>query len=251
MVACPEKGAARAFCVEWALPGPDEETAASSTPELDAPPTGTEARKTVRRTRGRAVTSGRSLATSTTVSRAEHDVRIAIGRTGYVVVVSVQGYLSGDSDGSLEHVLRDLVCEQGNLHVVIDVKGLSGADTKGASVLMEACRVARRCGATLSIRNAPETVRRVLDGCCVDPQVAAMAPAGLHHPPHRPRPLRQGRERSPPDPHQRRDLQRPGRGRGQPHGQEPTGRSHRQVPGVERAPTPELNAGVASEAFPS
>lgn len=124
--------------------------------------------------------SGRSHARATTASPADHDARLDVGRTGYVVVVSVHGYLSADSDGGVEHVLRDLICEQGNLHVVIDLKGLSGADTKGAAVLMEACRVARRCGATLSIRNASEAVRRVLDGCCVDHRVAAMAPAGLH-----------------------------------------------------------------------
>lgn len=130
--------------------------------------------------RGNAVMSDRSHATATTASPAEHDVRLAIGRTGGVVVVSVHGYLSGDSDGGVEHVLRDLIYEQGNLHVVVDLKGLTGADTKGASILMDACRVARRCGATLSVRNASEAVRRVLDGCCVDHQVATMAPAGLH-----------------------------------------------------------------------
>lgn len=63
---------------------------------------------------------------------------------------------------------------------MVDVKGLTGADTNGASVLMDARRVARRCGGILSVRNASEAVRRVLDGCCVDHQVAAMAPAGLH-----------------------------------------------------------------------
>lgn len=131
--------------------------------------------------RGNAVMSGRSHAT-TTANPTEHDVRLAIGRTGGVVIVSVHGYLGGDSDGGVEHVLRDLICEQGNLHVVIDVKGLTGADTKGASVLMEACRVARRCGATVSVRNASEAVRRVLNGCCVDHQVAAMAPAGVQMP---------------------------------------------------------------------
>lgn len=169
-----------AFCVEWGLSGADEETPARSTPELDAPLTGTEARKAVRRTRGNVVTAGRSHATATTPSPAEHDVRFAIGRAGAVVAVSVHGYLSSDSDGGVEHVLRDLICEQGNLHVVVDVEGLTGADTKAASVLMDACRVARRCGATLSVRNASEAVRRVLDGCWVDHQVAAVAPDGVH-----------------------------------------------------------------------
>ena len=124
--------------------------------------------------------SRRSHATATSASPAEHDVRLAIGRTGYVVVVSVHGHLSGDSAGVVEHVLRDLVCEQGNLHVVVDLQALAGADTNGASVLMDACRVARQYGATLSVRNPSKAVRRVLDGCCVDHHVAAMAPAGLH-----------------------------------------------------------------------
>ncbi len=177
--ACPEEEAALAFCVEWGLSDQDEETTARSVTDVDPPPAGSSLGRPSGR-RGKSAMSGRSHATATTASPAEHDVGVAIGRTGGVVVVSVHGYLGGDGDGGLEHVLRDVICEQGNLHVVVDANGLTGADTNGASVLMEACRVARRCGATLSIRNAPEAVRRVLDGCCVDHQVAAMAPAGLH-----------------------------------------------------------------------
>lgn len=178
--ACPEEEAALAFCVEWGLSDPDEETSARSVPDVDPRAGSSLGRPSARR--AKSAISGRSHATATTASAAEHDVGVAIGRTGGVVVVSVQGYLGGDGDGDggLEHVLRDVICEQGNLHVVVDVKGVTGADTNGASVLMEACRVARRCGATLSIRNAPEAVRRVWDGCCVNHQVTPMAPAGLH-----------------------------------------------------------------------
>lgn len=88
---------------------------------------------------------------------------LAIGRAGAVVTVSVHGYLTGDNRGDVEHVLHDLICEQGNLHVAVDVENLTHADTKGISLLIDARRLARQCGATLIVRNASQTLQRVLD----------------------------------------------------------------------------------------
>lgn len=112
----------------------------------------------------------RAVTRDTTSGPAGHHLRFAIGRAGGVVIVSVHGYLAGESGGGLEHILQDLICDQGNLHVVVDIKRLTHADPSGLSVLIDACRRARRCGATLTVRNPSEAMRRLLDDWCVDDQ---------------------------------------------------------------------------------
>lgn len=113
-----------------------------------------------------------------TASPAGNRLGFAIGRAGGVVIVSVQGHLAGESGGGLEHILQDLICDQGNLHVVIDIKRLTHADPTGVSVLIDACRLASRCGATLTVRNPSEAMRRLLDDWCVDDQ--ALDQGGCH-----------------------------------------------------------------------
>lgn len=96
---------------------------------------------------------------------------LAIGRAGAVVTVSVHGCLNGDNRGDVEHVLYDLICEQGNLHVAVDVENLTHADRNGVSLLIDARRLARRCGAALTVRNASQTLQRALDAACVEDQL--------------------------------------------------------------------------------
>jgi anti-anti-sigma regulatory factor len=65
-------------------------------------------------------------------------------------------------------LLADLIRGQGNLHLVIDVDEVTEVDSHGLAVLHEAKRLAFQCGATLTVRNSPESIRKGLEACSAD-----------------------------------------------------------------------------------
>lgn len=88
---------------------------------------------------------------------------LAIHRAGIAVVVAVHGELEGGMADVLCHILWDLICDQGNLHVAIDLGAVSAADTNGVAVLVDGCRLAREHDATLALVNAPLAIEQALD----------------------------------------------------------------------------------------
>ena len=93
---------------------------------------------------------------------------IAIRRAAGSVVVSVHGQLTADSAAGINHVLRDLISDQGNLNLVIDVQEVTDVDSNGLSVLLEASSLARQCGATLAVPNPPAPIREAMDALWAD-----------------------------------------------------------------------------------
>ncbi len=91
--------------------------------------------------------------------------RLTIRRAGAAVIVAVQGQLEAAAAARLDHVLRDLICDQGNLHVAVDLGGVSNADTKGVAALIDARCHAVEHGATLVLLNTPPAIGQALDRC--------------------------------------------------------------------------------------
>lgn len=81
------------------------------------------------------------------------------------MIVAVHGKLEATAAEGLDHVLRDLICDQGNLHVAVDLGAVSDADTKGVTALIDARRRAVEHGATLVLLNTPPAIWRALDRC--------------------------------------------------------------------------------------
>lgn len=75
----------------------------------------------------------------------------------------MRGQLTVASGAGINHVLADLIRDQGNLHLVIDVGGVTLVDSHGLAVLHEAKRLALQCGANLTVRNPPESIRKALE----------------------------------------------------------------------------------------
>lgn len=107
--------------------------------------------------------TGRSHADGTTPANASPPLEIAIRRVADNVIVSMHGQLTADGGAGIGHLLRDLICDQGNLHLVIDVNEVTDVDTHGLAALVEADRLARQRGAALTVRHPPEPVRKALD----------------------------------------------------------------------------------------
>lgn len=97
-------------------------------------------------------------------SSASARLSIAICRAAENVVVSMRGQLTADSGHGLNHLLADLIRDQGNLNLVIDVDGVTEVDSHGLEVLRQAQRLALNCGATLTVRNPPASIRSCLEG---------------------------------------------------------------------------------------
>ena len=88
--------------------------------------------------------------------------RLSIGRSGTAVIVTVAGRLDGVAAADLDHILRDLICDQGNLHVAIDVGGLGDVDADGVAALVDARQLAGEHGATLVLLRTPPAIERAL-----------------------------------------------------------------------------------------
>lgn len=91
--------------------------------------------------------------------------RLTIGRAGAAVIVAVHGKIDADAAAGLDHVVRDLICDQGNLHVAVDLRGVSDTDTNGVIALIDARRLAGEYGVTLVFLNTPPAIEQALDRC--------------------------------------------------------------------------------------
>ncbi len=80
----------------------------------------------------------------------------------------MHGQLTVASGAGIDHLLADLIRDQGNLHLVIDVDDVTVVDSHGLAVLHEARRLALQCGATLTVRNPPESIRKALEASSAD-----------------------------------------------------------------------------------
>ena len=95
-------------------------------------------------------------------------LRVAIRRAEQNVVVSFRGELTAVTGAGIDHLLADLIRDQGNLHLVIDVDEVTDVDGHGLEVLRQAKRLALQCGATLAVRNPPESVGKALEAGSAD-----------------------------------------------------------------------------------
>lgn len=91
--------------------------------------------------------------------------RLTIRRAGAAVIVAVHDKLDAAAAAGLDHVLRDLICDQGNLHVAVDLGCVSDADTNGVAALIDARRLAVEHGVTLVLLNTPPSIWQALDRC--------------------------------------------------------------------------------------
>ena len=112
--------------------------------------------------------TARPLSDGTTGAGASARLGIAIRRAAENVIVSMHGQLTVASRTGIEHLLADLIRDQGNLHLVIDVEEVTVVDSHGLAVLHEARRLALQCGATLTIRNPPDSIRKDLEARSAD-----------------------------------------------------------------------------------
>lgn len=72
---------------------------------------------------------------------------VGIGRSDGTVVVTLSGVLDASGAGWLEHLLRDVVEDQGNQFVAVDLRAVGGADAAVLAVLVAfSGRAARRGG---------------------------------------------------------------------------------------------------------
>jgi anti-anti-sigma regulatory factor len=99
----------------------------------------------------------------TTAVSASGPLSISIGRAGGSIIVSMSGQLTAASGAGIDYLLADLLRDQGNLHVVIELAAVTEVDSRGLALLRDAERLAIRCGATLTVRNPPESIRWALE----------------------------------------------------------------------------------------
>lgn len=86
----------------------------------------------------------------------------AVGRLGAAVVVSLRGELTGSAVAQLADVLDDLICGQGNLTVVVDLREVSGVDPTALVVFSAAACWASRRGGTFRLERPSPSVRSAL-----------------------------------------------------------------------------------------
>lgn len=86
----------------------------------------------------------------------------AIGRARAAVVVTLRGDLAGPAVVQLEDILDDLICDQGNLTVVIDLRDLSGADPAALALFSAAAGWARQRGGSLRLHEPSRSVSLAL-----------------------------------------------------------------------------------------
>ena len=89
--------------------------------------------------------------------------RLSVGRTGGAILVEVEGELASGSSAAMEHLLRDLIEDQGNMEVIIDLRKVTYADAEALTVLLAGARIARQRRAALVLRDAPEAIERAVD----------------------------------------------------------------------------------------
>jgi anti-anti-sigma factor len=79
------------------------------------------------------------------------------------VVVTVHGPLDTSGCGQLEHVLEDLIDNQGNLKVVLDLLDLTRVEDAGLAVFERAAASAARRGGELILADPSDALYRALE----------------------------------------------------------------------------------------
>lgn len=111
------------------------------------------------------------------VSRADPTIPprfvFAVRRLGPAVVVSLHGELAGPAVAQLEDVLHDLICGQGNLTVVVDVRDLSRVDRRALALFSAAADWACQVGGTFRLHEVTpfvsSTLEAIRDAEALDP----------------------------------------------------------------------------------
>jgi|GEM_PF-7067483 len=80
---------------------------------------------------------------------------LAVGRAREKVVVSLLGEIDAPGALLLEHVLSDLIEDQGNMAVEIRLQGAQMVEPRAASVLRGAAESARRHGGEVTLLGSP------------------------------------------------------------------------------------------------
>jgi anti-sigma B factor antagonist len=100
------------------------------------------------------------------------DFAVSIRRTPTEVIVAVDG----EVDLSTASLLREALGSIDEVDVAIDAAGLSFIDSSGLSVLVGAAKRLASAGHTLAVRNAPKSIRRVLEITSLDTIVRVETP---------------------------------------------------------------------------
>lgn len=96
-----------------------------------------------------------------------------VSRFQGTVVVSVHGDLDGPRADDLGYLLTDLIDGQGNRSLIVDLRDATAVDPARLSVFTVADAQARRRGATLQLRYAPEPLDEALRRHGLGPSVGA------------------------------------------------------------------------------
>ena len=97
--------------------------------------------------------------------------RLSVGRAPGLVVVTVHGTLDTSGCAQLEHVLEDLIENQGNLRVVVDLLDLTRVEEGGWAVFRGAATSASTRGGELILADPCDAVHRGLDATGLAPAV--------------------------------------------------------------------------------
>lgn len=95
------------------------------------------------------------------------------------VVVHVHGALDGDTAYELHDRLVDVIDGQGNLQLVLDLRGMTLIDSAGFSVLVDALARMRKNGGELVLSGATSTVADAFRNAVLD-KLFVMTPAWAH-----------------------------------------------------------------------
>lgn len=110
---------------------------------------------------------------------------VGVRRSEGTVVVTLAGVVDASGTAWLEHVLGDLVEDQGNQFVTVDLRGVEGLDASVLAVLVVFSDCASRRGGRLVIREPSSVVLDELDRAGLDGALDVVLV-----PPEAPAPLR-------------------------------------------------------------
>jgi anti-anti-sigma factor len=105
------------------------------------------------------------------------DFTVRYRRSNAQVVVELHGELDMYSATDLRRGLACLIDEQGNLSLVLDLRGLTFMDAAGLTVLADAQARIRARGGTIRVANPRRNVQRVLDLTGFSAALSGNAPA--------------------------------------------------------------------------
>ena len=92
----------------------------------------------------------------------EQGSSMSIERVGSKVVLSIRGALDSEATPRFGHFLEDLIDGQGNLDVVIDLRGMASVDGETVDILVSATHRMRSRGGRLVLAGYNQPVRDTL-----------------------------------------------------------------------------------------